>query len=30
MRIDLDGDKAAEMEILLIGHKVLSANDFAL
>lgn len=30
VKIDLDSDKAAEMEILLIGHKVLTAGDFAL
>lgn len=30
VKIDLDGDAASEMEILLIGHKVLTATDFAL
>lgn len=30
VKIDLDGDKAAEMEILLVGHKVLTAGDFYL
>lgn len=30
VRIDLDGDAASEMEIMLTGHKVLSANDFYL
>ncbi len=30
VRIDLDGDTAAEMEIMLVGHKVLTATDFFL
>ena len=30
VKIDLDGDAAAEMEIMLIGHKVLGAGDFFL
>lgn len=30
VKIDLDGDAASEMEIMLLGHKVLTATDFAL